>query len=194
APRVPGPRPALPPDSAAPALEPSLQLLRRAPDDDLAAADDGDALRQAVGLLEVVRGQQDRQALAGCQPLDLEPERGAGLRVEPRRRLVEEEDARPGDEAERDVQPAAHPARVAADDAVGGALDLDQAQELVDAAAEIAAAEALHPALEQQVLAGGGADVDPGVLRDVADRAPDAVRVPDDVLAGDERAALVRAG
>ena len=42
----------------------------------------------------------------------LDPERVAALRVEPGRRLVEEEDRRPVQECEREVEAALHPARV----------------------------------------------------------------------------------
>ncbi len=97
-----------------------LQLLGRALDDDLAAAHDRDALCEPVGLLEVVRREQDREALLLREALDLGPQRDARLRVEPGGRLVEEEHARPVDEADRDVEPPLHPAGVAARDAVGG--------------------------------------------------------------------------
>src|SRR3712207_7534164 len=48
---------------------------------------------ELVGLLEVLRRQEDRRAL-GLQPPDLVPQRDAAHGVEARRRLVEEEDVR----------------------------------------------------------------------------------------------------
>ena len=48
-------------------------------------------------------------------------------------------------------------------------------------------------ALQHEVLAPGRLPVDARVLRDVADRAPHAVRVAHDVFAGDDRAARSRA-
>ena len=69
------------------------------------------------------------------QPLDLLPERGAALRVEAGGRLVEEEDARAVDERQRQVEPALHAARVAADLAVGRLGEADALDQLVAARA-----------------------------------------------------------
>ena len=96
------------------------------------------------------------------------------------------------DEPERDVEPALHAARVAPDDPVGGVRDPDEVEQLVDAAAEHVPRHALDPALEQEVLTAGRLAVDARLLRDVADRPPHAVRLADDVVAGDERAAGIR--
>ena len=90
----------------------ALQLLGAALGDDAAAVDDHEPRGEPVGLLEVVRRQQDRHLLLAGQPLDLAPQLGARLGVEARRRLVEEEHRRSVDEAERDVEPALHAAGV----------------------------------------------------------------------------------
>ena len=66
---------------------------------------------------------------------DLLPERRAALRIETGRRLVEEEDARPVDEREREVEPPLHPAGVAADLAVGRLGEADALEQLVRARA-----------------------------------------------------------
>ena len=84
-----------------------LQRLGRSLDDDLAARDDRDPAREPVGLLEVVRREQDRQALGGGEALELLPHRGARLRVEAGRGLVEEQDLRAVDEPHGHVEPAA---------------------------------------------------------------------------------------
>jgi hypothetical protein len=139
-----------------------------------------------------VRGQEDRQPLLLGEPLHLDPHRGARLGIEAGRGLVEEEDARPVDESERDVEAPLHPARVAAHDAIRRVDDPDQLEQLVDAGAQVVAGEALDPPLEHEVLSPGRLAVDARLLRDVADRAADAVRLPDRVVAGDERAAGVR--
>ena len=73
-----------------------LQLGGRALGDDPPVVDDADAVREHVGLLEVLRREEDRDAVLLRETSDLGPERGAGLRIEPGRRLVEEEDARVG--------------------------------------------------------------------------------------------------
>ena len=95
------------------------------------------------------------------------------------------------DEAERDVEPAPHAARVVLDDAVGGLGDPDEPEQLVGALPQGAAAHPLHAALEHQVLAAGAVLVDAGVLRHVSDRAAHGVRLAADVVAGDCRRALV---
>ena len=57
--------------------------------------------------------------------------RAARLGVEARRRLVEEEHARPVHERERQVEPALHPAGVAADLAIGRLGQADALEQLV---------------------------------------------------------------
>ena len=125
------------------------------------------------------------------EPLDLGPQRDPRLRVEPRRRLVEEEHARPVDEADRNVEPPLHPTGVAARDAVGGLAQADELEQFVDAGAQGRAGHAVDPALEHEVLAPGRLPVHAGLLCDVPDRAAHAVRVANDVFAGDDRASGV---
>ena len=91
-----------------------LQRGRSALGDDAPVVDDADAIGEHVGLFQVLRGEEDRDAVLLREPSDLGPERRAGLRVEAGRGLVQEEDARPVDEREREVEPALHPARVRA--------------------------------------------------------------------------------
>ena len=61
-----------------------LQLRRRALRDDPAVVDDPDAVGEDVGLLEVLRRQEDGDALLAREAPDLVPERRAALRVEAR--------------------------------------------------------------------------------------------------------------
>ena len=86
---------------------------RRALGDDVAVVDDPDAVGEHIGLLQVLRGQEDGHALLLREPADLAPERVPALRVEPGGRLVEEEDARVVHERQREVEAALHPAGVA---------------------------------------------------------------------------------
>ena len=115
--------------------------------------DDADAVGEHVGLLEVLRRQEDRDAVLAREASDFVPERGAALHVEPCRRFVEEEDARPVDERHREVEPALHPAGVAAHLAVGGLRQPDALEKLVGARAALIARERLERRLEPQVLA-----------------------------------------
>jgi len=61
-------------------------------------------------MIPVLGGEEDRHPLLGGEPPHLIPERGAALDVEPGRRLVEEEDARPVGKRQRQVQTPLHPA------------------------------------------------------------------------------------
>ena len=92
--------------------------------------------------------------------------------VEPGRRLVEEEDPRPVDERERQVEPALHPARVAAHLAVGGLGRGRRGEELVRARAALRARERLERRLQAQVLAAGQERVERGLLQRGADPLP----------------------
>ena len=99
------------------AAQVALQRLRRALDDDLAAADDREPVGELVGLLEVVRRQQDRQPLAA--PARRSSSSHIAARASGSRPVVgssRKSTRRPVDEPERDVEPPLHAARVAADD------------------------------------------------------------------------------
>ena len=56
-------------------------------------------------------------------------------RIEPGRRLVEQEQARIAEERRGDPEPLAHPVRVPADPVAGAVAQLDDVEHLVDAAA-----------------------------------------------------------
>ena len=96
-----------------------LERVRRALGDEPARGDDADAVGELLGLLEVLGGQEDGRALV-VERAHLAPQRGAARRVQAGGRLVEEQHVRPVHEREREVQPPAHAARVAADAPVGG--------------------------------------------------------------------------
>ena len=105
----------------------ALELVRRALGDDLAVVHDRDPVAERVGLVEVVRGEEDGHAL-GAQPADLVPHVGPALRVEAGGRLVQEDDLRLVDDAERDVDPAALAAGVGLALAVGVLGELERVQ------------------------------------------------------------------
>ena len=87
-----------------------LELRRRALGDDPAVVEDRDPIGEPVRLLEVLRGQEDRDAAVDEVADDL-PHRPAAARIEPGRRLVEEDDPGIADEGHREVELALHPAR-----------------------------------------------------------------------------------
>ena len=86
----------------------ATERLRRALGDDLTGGDDRNPVRQALGLLHVVRGQEDRLA----QPRRPSTTSHAARRadgIKARRRLVEEDQLGIPDQCERDVETAALP-------------------------------------------------------------------------------------
>ncbi len=80
--------------------------------------DDGHAVAEAFGLVHVVGGQQDGAALLPERPDDV-PQLTARLRVEARRRLVEEQHLGIADERARDGEALLLSARELADPDVG---------------------------------------------------------------------------
>ena len=110
-----------------------LQRGRRALGDDVAVVDDPDAVGEDVGLLEVLRREEDGHAVLARQALDLAPQRAAALRVQAGRRLVEEQHARAVQQREREVQAALHAAGVAADLAARGVAQPDAVEQLLAA-------------------------------------------------------------
>ena len=86
-----------------------LELGRRAEREQLAPVDDREPVAELVGLLHVVRGEQDRLT-RGVQLAEDVPERDAALRIEPGGRLVEEEDRRPVHDRPGHHEPLRHAA------------------------------------------------------------------------------------
>ena len=84
-------------DRLAPA-EVALQLVRRPLGDHLAAVDDHHPVA-GLRLLEIVGGEEERRPFLARQPLEEAPDAAAIDRVEAERRLVEEEDRRPVEDA-----------------------------------------------------------------------------------------------
>jgi hypothetical protein len=84
-----------------------LELGQGAVDDDPALVQDRDPVGELFGLLQVLGGEQHGRAARGEFP-DGPQHLDARLRVQPGRRLVEEDDRWIPDEAHRDVQAAAH--------------------------------------------------------------------------------------
>ena len=91
--------------------------------------DHHDAVGEMVGLLEVLRRQQDGDAV-GDQAADDVPDGAAAARVQAGGGLVEEDEARIAHQPHRQVQLAAHPAGVGRG-AGGGGLDQVEALEQV---------------------------------------------------------------
>ena len=97
--------------------------------------------------------------------------------------------SRPVHERERQVEPALHPARVAAHLAVGGLAQADAAEQLVGARDALGARDPLQRGLQAQVLAAGQERVERRLLQRRADVHPHLRPLLDDVEAGHARAA-----
>ena len=91
-----------------------LEFSRRAFGNHHPVVDHGDPVGELVGLLEVLRRQEDRHAEVVVEAPHLLPDRRPAGRVEAGRRLVEEEDARIVYQREGQVQPALHASGVRA--------------------------------------------------------------------------------
>jgi hypothetical protein len=112
----------------------------------------------------------------------LAPQLGADLGIEPRGRLVEEQDLRPVHERHRDVEPPLHAAGVGADQAAGGVGEAELIEQLAGSRRERTPVQAVDLPLQAQVLRPRGPAVDAGALADDADRPPHRGRGVHDVV------------
>ena len=139
------------------------QLRRRPLAHDHAVAQHGDAVRELLGLIQVVRGEQDRLA-ERAQVANRLPGRPPRAGVEARRRLVEEDQLGIADQAEPEVEPALLAARQAARAGVLLLLQADELDHLVDVARRVVVAGE-----DAQALAHGQRGVERRRLQDDAE-------------------------
>ena len=97
------------------------------------------------------------------------------LRIEARRRLVEEQHAGPVDQPHRDVELPLHAAGVGARLPVGRGGQGELLEQFADTRAEPRSVEPVELPLQCQVLAPRGVDVHAGFLRHAPDGPPDGV-------------------
>jgi hypothetical protein len=176
-------------DLEALAADARLQLGRRPLGGDPAVVEHDDVVGQAVGLLQVLRGEQQRRAVAD-EVAEQAPQLDAAAGVQARRRLVEEEHGRRRDEARGEVEAAAHAAGERLDEAIGGVGQAETLEELGGAGAHDRPRQVVEPADHLEVRAGGEQAVDGGLLAGEADLRPHGGRVGDDVVPGHQGAAL----
>ena len=100
---------------------------------DLALTQDGDAVRKLLGLVEVVRREENRLAERAERP-DHVPRRTARCRVEAGGRLVEEDEVRVADKRYAEVEPALLTAGESLHPRVSLLLEADELDHLVDVA------------------------------------------------------------
>jgi hypothetical protein len=122
-----------------------------------------DGVGEAVGLLEVLRRQHERRALAHELARE-SPQLVAAVRVETGRRLVQEDDRRRSDEAGREIEPAAHAAGERPYEPIRDVGEPEPLEQLVRTGARPGAGKVLEPADELEVRAGGQHAVDRRLL------------------------------
>jgi hypothetical protein len=176
-------------DAGAPGLV--LELGRRAGRDHPTAVDHDDLVGERVGLLEVLRGEQQRGAAADQLAQHL-PELGPAPRVEPGGRLVEEQHRRRRDQAHRQVESTPHPSGVGLGDPVGGVAERELLEQLVGQRTDLPARDAVETADQPDVLPAGEELVDRGSLAGEAHAATNPVGVLDDVVTGNRAGATGR--
>ena len=86
-----------------------FQICKRAIGDDFAFMQNGNSIRELLGFIQILRGQEYRRAAVG-KLFDGFPNLEARFGVKPGRWFVEENDLRFPDQAHGDVKPAAHTA------------------------------------------------------------------------------------
>ena len=128
---------------------------------------------ELLRLVHVVRRQHERDA-ALLQPEQAIPDHVPGLRVEARRRLVEEQQLGIVDERARDRQTPLHPARERLHLVAGALGELDEVEQLVDLRLQLAAREPEVAAVDEHVLAHRQLRVERVVLRNDAEPGSDA--------------------
>ena len=120
------------------------------------------------------------------QLLEQIPHRTPALRVKSDGRLVEEQHLGRMDEAARDLQPPAHPARIGLHEIVGALGQAHHVDQVLRPLTPHAPAEIVEAAVDVDVLPSGEVEVGGQRLRNHADRFAHAHRVARDVEAGDE--------
>jgi hypothetical protein len=86
-----------------------LELVRRSLGDHLALVNDRDAVRELIGFVQVLGGEQDGGAVRR-QCAHRIPRHHPAARVQAGRRLVQEQDLRPADQAGGQVKAPPHAA------------------------------------------------------------------------------------
>ena len=175
-----------------PAADEPFELVGGALGHEPAVVEHRDPVRELVGLLEVLRGEEDRDA-AGDEVADALPHRAPAARVEPGGRLVEEDDPRVADQGHRQIEPAAHATGVGRHVLVRRLGQVEAVEQFRGPPAAFDLAEVVQIGHQDQVLLPREQVVDGRELPRDADRGAHAVGVLGQVVAGDAHRAAVGA-
>ena len=167
-----------------------MSCARRPDGDGLAVRHDRHLVAEALGLLDVVRAHQDRDALA-AQAVDERPQLLADLRVEADGRLVEQEQARLVQQRAGDEQPAPHAAAQLVDLALAAVLQVRDVERAVHRLLALALRHAVEVGEDEEVLLDGERHVEVVELGDDAHLGAGLLRVVGQPVAEDLELALV---
>jgi hypothetical protein len=130
--------------------------VQRRVDHEAAAGDDDHVVNRLGDLGQDVAGEQDRAPLSG-EPAQEVAQPADAFGVEPVRWLIEDEDPRVADQRAREAEPLAHSEREPAGTPVGGAVEFDEPEELVDAGRRDAGFGGEHAQMARRALRAGWA-------------------------------------
>ena len=173
-----------------PAGDPSLQLGRRTDGHDAVLVEHRDPIGELVGLVQVLRGEEDGDSVGDQAAHDL-PHHVTTARVEAGRRLVEEDDPRIADQCHGEIESSAHAARVGRRRLFRRVDELEALQQFGNSAPALIAPEVSQLGHQRQVLPAGEQVVDGRELTGHPDHRAHAVRVAGEVEPADECVAPV---
>ena len=131
--------------------------------------DDADAMRHAVGLVHVMRGEKDGDLLGFVDFLHMRPQLVAALRIKAQRGLVEKENLRRMQKAARNFQPPLHAAGEFLHLVVAPLPQLEELQQFFRSLVADLVRHVIEHAVDFHVFPGGQVAVEAGVLKDDAE-------------------------
>ena len=181
------------PDVQGPRADVGLELGAGPLGHDPAVVDDRDLVGKLVGFLQVLGGEQHRGAGRG-DLADQLPHLDLAARVHARGGLIEEQQVGGHDQAGPDVEPAAHPGRVANHRTAGRAGQVEGGEQVIGSLFAGGAGQAAQPAEDDQVLIPGQIVIEGGELAGHGHPCPDRIHLAHHVEPQDTGGAAVRPG
>src|SRR6266511_1450755 len=169
----------------------TLQLIGRPLSQDPPRLDEGDGVAQLLGLAHVMRGEDDRGGLLPPELCDLEADADGHVRVEPQRRLVQEQQLRLVEERLGEGQPLLEPGGQLVVLRLAVRLELGQFDELLDSAVKRPPAEPVETAVEGEDFGRAQAPDEGSVTARHVQPAADGRGLADQVMAKDGGGAAI---
>src|SRR6202044_886525 len=161
-----------------------LEFIGTALRNDPPAVENGDQVCQPAGLVEVLGGKEDRDAV-GDQLADDVPHGAAAAGVQPGGGLVQEDQPRIAEQGHGEVETTLHAARIGGHGLAGGVEEVEAIEQLAYPSPARIPTEVAEVGHQPQVLLAGEEVVHGGELSGDADGAPNTVRVGGQVVASD---------